>query len=93
MKTYHIELLNYGSFTVEVAENQPILEAIEAAGLELPFKCRIGACVTCAAQLVSGEVEQSQAIALSKAQIEKGYVLLCVARPRSNCQVVVGVNS
>jgi ferredoxin len=92
MKTHQIELvelLTHDSFIVEVAEGQPILEAAEATGLELPVKCRIGACLTCAARLIEGEVEQSQAIVLSSAQKERGYVLLCVASPRSDCQFVV----
>lgn len=52
MKTYQIELLNRDSFTLEIAEKQYILEAIEQAGLFLPVGCRYGACITCAAKLI-----------------------------------------
>jgi ferredoxin len=92
MKTYRIELVNRNSFTVEVPEDQCILNAIEAVGLQLPVKCRIGTCITCAAKLIHGEVEQSRAIALNPDQLEKGYVLLCVASPRGDCQFEVGVD-
>jgi ferredoxin len=43
MKTYRIELLNREHFTIEVAEDQYILEAVEKAGLRLPVGCRYGA--------------------------------------------------
>ncbi|WP_375539681.1 2Fe-2S iron-sulfur cluster-binding protein [Oscillatoria sp. FACHB-1407] len=78
---HKIELINRDRFTLEVADDQFILEAIEAAGLRLPVGCRYGACITCAARLLSGEVEQSRAVALKPAQAAKGYVLLCIASP------------
>ncbi|TYH36775.1 hypothetical protein ES332_D13G288200v1 [Gossypium tomentosum] len=38
----------------EVPDNQYILEAAEAAGVELPYCCRAGACSICTAKVVSG---------------------------------------
>jgi ferredoxin len=93
MKTYRIELLNREGFSVEVPEDRYILEAIEQAGLRLPVGCRYGACITCGAKLIRGEVDQSQAICLRPEQIEAGYVLLCVAYARSHCQFEVGLES
>jgi ferredoxin len=90
MKTYRIELLNRGR-VVEVAEGQPILAAIEATGLRLPVGCRYGACITCAARLIRGKVEQPGAVGLKSAQAEQGYVLLCIASPQSDCQFEVGL--
>lgn len=89
--TYRVELNNRHNFVVEVAENQYILNVVEAAGLTLPVGCRYGGCVTCAARLIEGKVEQSQAIALKPAQAAKGYVLLCIAHPRADCKFEVGV--
>jgi ferredoxin len=68
MKTYKVELINRSNFVVEVAEDEYILAAVEAAGLKLPVGCRYGACITCAARLVEGKVEQSKAVALKSAQ-------------------------
>jgi ferredoxin len=93
MKTYQIELVNRQHRVIEVAEDQPILEAIEAAGLRLPVGCRYGACITCAARLIRGQVDQSRAIALKPAHVEQGYVLLCIALPQSDCQFEVGLES
>ena len=91
MKTYRVELVNRRNFVVEVAEDESILEAIEAAGLRLPVGCRYGACITCAARLIEGEVDQSKGVALKPAQEVMGYVLLCIAYPRSDCKFEVGV--
>ncbi|MBD2514546.1 2Fe-2S iron-sulfur cluster binding domain-containing protein [Nostoc sp. FACHB-973] len=91
MKSYRVQLLNRHNFVVEVAESQYILDAVEATGLRLPVGCRYGACITCAARLIEGEVDQSEAIALKSAQEAMGYVLLCIAYPRSDCKFEVGV--
>ncbi|MBD2100696.1 2Fe-2S iron-sulfur cluster-binding protein [Leptolyngbya sp. FACHB-261] len=93
MKTYQIELLNRSQQVITVAEDQFILDGAEAVGLRLPVGCRYGACVTCAARLIVGEVAQPQAVALKPAQVALGYVLLCVAYPRADCQFEVGLES
>lgn len=90
MKNYRVELFNRDRITIEVSENQTILDAVEQAGLRLPVGCHYGACITCAAKLLQGRVDQSQALCLKQDQMDAGYVLLCVAYPRSNCQFEVG---
>jgi ferredoxin len=91
--SYRVELLNRANRVVEVAADRPILEAVEEAGLTLPYGCRYGACMTCAARLVDGRVDQSEGVALKPAQLAMGYILLCVARPLSDCKVEVGYES
>lgn len=91
MKAYQVELINRNNTVVEVAENQYILDAVEASGLPLPVGCRYGACITCAARLIEGEINQSKGVALKAAQEAMGYVLLCIAYPRSDCKFEVGV--
>ena len=90
---YQVELINRDRRVLEVAEDEFILDAIEAAGLRLPVGCRYGACITCAARLIEGEVDQPNAVALKPAQVAQGYVLLCIASPRRDCRFEVGVES
>ena len=93
MKTYQVTLNNRGNRTIEVTEDAILLDALEEAGIRLPYGCRYGACVTCAARLLEGEVEQSEGVALKSQQEEMGYVLLCIARPLSDCRLEVGVEA
>jgi ferredoxin len=91
VKTYQVELANRNHIIVDVAEDQTILDAVEQTGLRLPVGCRYGVCITCAAHLIRGTVDQSEARCLKPAQIAAGYVLLCIAYAKSDCKFEVGV--
>ena len=89
---YNVELRNAG-VTLLVTADQPIYEAALNAGVQLPIGCNYGGCITCAAKLVSGKVRQPGATALNKRQSQAGYILLCVARPKTDCVIEDGVES
>ncbi len=87
-KTYTVEFLHQGStYTVEVPEDKQLLRAANAAGIELPSSCNSGVCTTCAAKIIEGEVEQTDCMGISPDLQAEGYVLLCVAFPRSNLKI------
>lgn len=65
-------------------DGENILDAALDAGVDLPFACKGGACATCKARLVSGEVEMDVRHALEDSEIEAGYVLSCQAHPLSD---------
>jgi ring-1,2-phenylacetyl-CoA epoxidase subunit PaaE len=60
---------------------EPILDAAERAGFDLPFSCRAGVCSTCRAKLVRGTAEMEHNVALEDWEVEAGYILCCQARP------------
>jgi ferredoxin len=90
---FTITLANEGGQSFEVDGSKPLLNTLEEHGVSLPYGCRYGGCISCAAKLLSGEVDQSEGVALNGRQMAAGYVLLCVARPKSDCTLEVGVES
>lgn len=93
MRTVTITLANRNGATYQVDGNKPLLGSLEAAGVSLPYGCKYGGCITCAAKLLDGEIDQKAAVALNNRQLRDGYVLLCVARPLTDCTLNVGVDS
>lgn len=89
---YQVELRNSG-VTLTVAADQSIYRAALEKGIQLPIGCEYGGCITCAAKLISGKVRQPNATALNRRQSLAGYILLCVARPVSDCVIEDGVQS
>ena len=93
MEQVTITLANRRGASFRVERRRPLLRELEAQGMSLPYGCRYGGCITCAAKLLSGRIEQRNAVALNGRQLADGYVLLCVARPLTDCTLDVGVES
>ncbi len=91
-ETFTAKLNHQGQiYTVVVPEGQTILEAAHEQGVDLPCSCYTGVCTTCAAQIISGTVDQSQGMGVGGMGAEldaKGYVLLCVSMPKSDLEIV-----
>ena len=92
-ETFTITLANQGGQAFEVDRRRPLLNLLEEHGVSLPYGCRYGGCISCAAKLLDGEIDQEAQVALNGRQLNDGYVLLCVARPLSDCTLDVGVES
>jgi ferredoxin len=91
--TVKITLANQGGQVFAVERDKPLLDSLERHGVSLPYGCRYGGCISCAAKLLSGAVDQRAGVALNRRQLADGYVLLCIARPQSDCTFDVGVES
>ena len=68
------------TITHDVPEGEYILRSFELQGDPLPFSCRNGCCTACAVRVLDGELDQREAMGLSRELRDKGYGLLCVAR-------------
>ncbi|MEM7061092.1 MAG: 2Fe-2S iron-sulfur cluster-binding protein [Pseudomonadota bacterium] len=88
-----ITLANRDGATYRVDRRKPLLDSLRDQGVDLPFGCKYGGCITCAAKLVEGEVDQRAQVALNNRQLGNGYVILCVARPVTDCTFEIGVES
>ena len=85
MASYTITIEAGKSFSCP--DDSYILDAADAAGVDLPYSCRAGACSTCAGKLISGSVDQADQSFLDDEQIAQGYALLCVSYPTSDCTI------
>ncbi|MDQ1622903.1 MAG: dimethylamine monooxygenase subunit [Actinomycetota bacterium] len=66
--------------TVQVGETGTLLDALEAAGIEIPFACRAGSCGSCEVDVVAGTIIHRDTV-LSAAERAKGVTMLaCVSR-------------
>jgi len=93
MTTRTVTIANRDGATYEVEARRPLLDALREQGVDLPYGCKYGGCITCAAKLKSGEVDQRRQVALNNRQIAAGYVILCVARPITDITLEIGVES
>ncbi len=75
--------LDSENHTVPIAAGETLLQAALAAGIDAPHNCTEGRCGTCMGWLRGGDVSMASTRALSKRNMERGYVLACQARPSS----------
>lgn len=90
---YQVTISNRDNTTYRVDNRRPLLDNLREQGFDLPYGCKYGGCITCAAKLTAGNVDQRRQVALNNRQINDGYVILCVARAKSDITLEVGVES
>ena len=91
--TYKITLANREDAQFAVNSHRSLLDSLHDQGVDLPYGCKYGGCITCAAKLLAGDIDQRAQVALNNRQINDGYIVLCVARAKSDCVIEVGVES
>lgn len=90
-----LELAGQPDRTIAVNERETILAAARRAGVRLPADCHEGTCLTCVGRVLDPDsgnvVEYNRApTALTADERATGYVLLCIAVPRTDCRIRVG---
>jgi len=69
-------------FTMENDSN--ILDEALSNGIDVPYSCFGGVCLTCIGKLKSGKVEMEESGMLSDDEIDEGLVLTCISKPASD---------
>jgi ring-1,2-phenylacetyl-CoA epoxidase subunit PaaE len=62
-------------------DGSTLIQAADAAGVELPTQCRAGVCATCQARLLRGQVRMLENVGLDDAEVAAGYILACQSIP------------
>jgi ferredoxin len=78
--------------TIEVDEDEFVLDVAEAEGIKLPFSCRAGTCSTCTGRVTEGDIQESGGnpdMFFNKNQRAAGFRLLCIGSPTSDCTVLI----
>jgi 2Fe-2S type ferredoxin len=90
---YEVEFVKEGE-TIELANNETILDQAEEDGMDLPYACRQGQCVSCAGKITDGPAEDHivhfEQETLAEDEMDKGYTLTCVAYPIADFSIETG---
>ena len=76
VKLFKVEISNRGGISYQVDYKRPLLDSLREQRVDLPYGCKYGGCITCAAKLIDGEVDQRRQVALNNRQINDGYIIL-----------------
>lgn len=90
---FEVEFVKEGK-TVELASNETVLDQGEDEGMDLPYACRQGQCVSCAGKITDGPADEhivhfSQET-LADEEVDNGYTLTCVAYPIADFSIETG---
>ena len=85
-EVFHVSV---GNRTIEARANEPILVALERAGIRVNVCCRSGECSLCRVKLVSGKVFLAKGMLLRKADEQYGYIHSCKAYPISDVSILL----
>jgi ring-1,2-phenylacetyl-CoA epoxidase subunit PaaE len=61
-----------------------ILDAMVRDKYDAPYSCTAGACSTCMAKVMQGQVKMDACYALDDDEVKAGYILTCQARPTTD---------
>ncbi|MDM0022563.1 2Fe-2S iron-sulfur cluster-binding protein [Variovorax saccharolyticus] len=79
-----------GGFSFDCGPGLTLLQAADAAGIELPSSCRNGTCRTCLCRLVEGSVRyRIEWPGVSADEKVEGWILPCVAEPMGDVRLEV----
>ena len=71
------------NLTLTVQPDQSILQALQDAGVEVPFSCSEGVCGTCLTKVKEGEPEHWDMYLTPEEQAQNDCMMVCISRSKS----------
>ena len=71
-----ITISNRNNSAFQVSGKKPLLNELRDQGVDLPYGCQYGGCITCAAKLINGEVDQRSQVALNNRPVSYTHLTL-----------------
>lgn len=72
---------------VKARAGATLLEVAEENGVDIDYGCRSGSCGDCKVRVIDGDVAQDVDDGLTNEELNKRYVLSCVARAKGKCVI------
>lgn len=70
-------------YQILVKAHETILDAALREDIDLPYSCQAGMCTACLGKCVSGKVQMDEEDGLTDKELQQGYILTCVAHPKT----------
>lgn len=90
-KSFELKVIKYGEeFSITASADEPLLTAIERAGISAPSRCRSGECGWCRSKLISGSVFiPEKTDGRRAADLDFGYIHPCSSFPTGDCVIEI----
>ena len=90
-RSFRLKVIKYGEeFDITASADEPLLTAIERAGITAPSRCRSGVCGWCRSKLISGNVFiPEKTDGRRKADLDFGYIHPCSSFPTGDCVIEI----
>jgi vanillate O-demethylase ferredoxin subunit len=69
--------------SIQVAPSQTILQALQEAGVEVPFSCGEGVCGTCLTSVKEGQPDHWDMYLTPEEQEKGDCMMICISRSKS----------
>ena len=85
--SFKVQIASTGA-TIVVAKDKTVLQALAAAGIEVPTSCEQGVCGTCLTRVMKGECDHRDMFLMDDERARNDQFLPCVSRARSELLVL-----